>query len=271
MSGPAKLACLVVLGMILAWAVLAGGWVPESPIPGAGGAAGRPQSADQIAEQGEHSTAYGTRSEVPTSRPSEAPDRRPANLQIQEKHLSIAEAALQAEARDALLRIVAGNGEQISQVSKRPFSWQNVLQLADLAFSKRQAEVCAELLAKGEGLLVLGGEDYSKKIRGKKFQMVSVVGRELGRTRCVLVVVDPPDPELERLEREHWNVRAAMLSELLVPFLNLPIETRAARIREFLEAKSKGKATGALFGVSDEHLDCLEIDRANWMVVPIFR
>ncbi len=218
----------------------------------------------------EHSLSRDIRSEVPAAPPAMALDRRPEHLQIQEKHLSIADAALQAEARDALLRIAASFGEQISQGSSKPFTWQNVLHLADLAFSKRQAEVCADILAKGEGLLVLGQEDYAQRIRGKKFQMASVVGMELGRTRCVLVVVDPPDPELERLEREFWNTRAVMLGELLVPFSNLSMEVRAAKIREFLEAKSKGKATGALFGVSDEHLNYLEIDRANWMIVPIF-
>jgi hypothetical protein len=50
------------------------------------------------------------------------------------------------------------------------------------------------------------------------------------------------------------------LAEAVTPFDCLPFEVRSERIRQFMEEKAKGKATGSVFGVDDNELRFLEID-----------
>ncbi len=184
-------------------------------------------------------------------------------------HLLAAPAELQSEAKYIFLLQAADFEQKVRSMQVGAGDWSRVLEELDAKFAQRLRVVAAEHLEKGRGLLVVeGGVDFMKRVGANKF-LLSSSGRKLhGRRSDVLVIIDPPDPELERAESSFLDARDVYIAEKLIQFNSGAPNERAEKIRLFLERRKQGKNDSSIFGVSENDLDWIEIDVDQALVKP---
>jgi len=191
-----------------------------------------------------------------------------SELEMIKAHLGRAPHALEVEATANFETVARSYDSKVTSHDQGQQTWQSALAQLDARFSSRLQRVAIERIAAGRAVLVVGGLDYDHVVGGKKHLLWFDGRRQFDRSTALLVVIDPPDDELERLDREYWDVRLVKLAEAVTPFNCLPFEVRSERIRQFMEDKAKNKATGSVFGVDDNELRFLEIDPKSMVVVP---
>lgn len=186
-------------------------------------------------------------------------------------HLAPAPAALQAEAQRLFLTQASEYEKRLQQLSQTTHDWASALEELDARFQLRLRRLAIEVLGRNLGLLIVGGQDYQKRVGESKF-LIWTDGRKMfDRNTDVLVAIDPPDAELEELDRQYWNTRATQLAETLIPFNGLPKDERWDKIKMFLDSRKAGKADGSIFGVTNDSLRYLGIDNREMVVTPVFR
>ena len=91
-------------------------------------------------------------------------------------------------------------------------SLRGVMHAIDCEFSATLRREAAEQLRRGEGLLVVNGNDYSKRIAGKQWLLWGGGLRYHGKGVEVLVVFDVPSAKLAELDRSLRQARAVFLA-----------------------------------------------------------
>lgn len=160
--------------------------------------------------------------------------------------------------------------DQAKSLQGQRWSWDVALAEADARFTSRLWAVCAERVRDGKGLFAIDNISTESISRDRKF-LKAHIGMEADCSLYALVVVDPPDMELEALDREYWNMRAVRVGELVGPFNALPLESRIQAVQAFEASRRTGAGDARLLHLPQEHLEHVTIDRSAAMIVPIFR
>lgn len=158
---------------------------------------------------------------------------------------------------------------KMSEVDEASLTLESALAQLDDRFSERLRRACIERLENGDGLLVIDGDSYHQQVAGKKHLLWMGGASYFGVHVHVLVVLDPPDEELERIDRSFLDMRAVMLAELLIPFNATSLEQRAEAIQAFKKLRAAGPVHESWFGVPPEMLKHIMIDEQNWCVLPV--
>lgn len=200
--------------------------------------------------------------EVATDWPRSEADLRSQHLQKAPRHLQLAAADLFRTQADHFRA-------KTSEVDEASLTLESSLTQLDDLFSERLRRACVERLENGDGLLVIGGDSYHHRVAGKKHLLWMGGASYFGIHAQVLVVLDPPDEELERIDRSFLDMRAVMLAEQLIPFNATSLEQRAKAILAFKKLRAAGPVKESWFGVPPEMLKHVMVDEQNWCVLPV--
>jgi len=201
--------------------------------------------------------------------PEEATDWPRSESDLRSQHLQKAPRHLQLAAAD-LFRTQADHFRaKASEVDEASRTRESSLAQLDDRFSERLRRACIERLENGDGLLVISGDSYQHRVAGKKHLLWAGGASYFGIQAEVLVVLDPPDEELERIERSFLDMRAVMLAELLIPFNATSLEQRAKAILAFKKLRAAGPVRESWFGIPPEMLKHVMVDEQNWCVLPV--
>lgn len=239
----------------------------EKPVSGHG-------SGVLVVPKGEPLTGDLHRDVVTSSSPQPA-TQQPVNTvfatmnDLLAAHLKPAPVELQRMARDVFIMNANGYRKQVEDLEKeQKFDFESLLKAADARFCERLQRLGAEKLQREEGLLVVGDMKYQQVVGNSKFLRWSGGIQQFSQNTDVLVYIEPPDPQLEQLDKIYWDLRAVQLAQLLTPFNSLTVDQRYDAIQRFREARKAHQADPKEFGVGRDMLPYIVIDASNMIVLP---